>query len=756
MFILRTGKEAAVTVETRDSWKMVGQSVSRADAVEKAVGGTLFADDFDIPGCLHGRVVRSGVASVVLDAMDVESARNLPGVRAVLTAEDVPGANQAHGDDFPVLASGYIRSAGDAIAILAADSPDAAQAAADALDPRLRPDPGVYDPDEAISRQPEAEVGKFSLTRGDPEAALADADIVVERTYTTRQADHCFIEPEAGVAWIDSTGVINVRWPTQLLENYRSVAKVLGVPAGRVRIQSPMVGGGFGGKEQPLVATWLALLAQATGKPVRLVLTREDTLLGGSKKHPFVMKYRTGAKKDGTLTAMDVEVTADAGAYRTNTGIITMGAMVLAQGSYNVENVRARVHGAVTNRPFSDAMRGVGCNQITFAVEGQIDEVAKALGMDPLEVRRKNYLRTGDRLSVGQRLERHVDLARLTDEVEKVLGPHTPAPPGKRVGRGYAANMTGYGRPFSASEGFVGMDVDGSALIRVGVSDLGAGQTSTACQVVADELGLPLEKVSILNSDSATTPLVGYTASSRQTMMSGRALQHASEIVRGSLQEAAAEMLEARRDDLTMADGWIRVSSAPDKGVPIAETVIRAQAKGLPIAATGSYKTPDLGYAGADRYNGFAGWTDYTWGVHAAEVMVDETTGEVELLKFVASHDVGTAINPVSVEGQIEGGAVMGIGYALTEEVIMEDGRMANPVLHDYLIPTALDIGDWGTIVTESGEGMGPKGARGIGEPPCNASPAAITNAISVAIGARITDIPIMPERVLSALRNSG
>ena len=298
------------------------------------------------------------------------------------------------------------------------------------------------------------------------------------------------------------------------------------------------------------------------------------------------------------------------------------------------------------------------------------------------------------------------------------------------------------------------MDLDGSALIRIGVSDLGAGQASAACQVVADELGLPLEKISILNSDSATTPLVGYTASSRQTMMSGRALQNASQIIRSSLIETAAEMLEARREDLILENGWVRVSSAPDTAIPIAETVTHAQAKGLPISATGSFKTPELDYPDADRYNGFAGWTDYTWGVHAAEVMVDEATGEVELLNFIASHDVGTAINPVSVEGQIEGGAVMGIGYALTEEVIMKDGRMANPVLHDYLIPTSADIGDWETIVTESKEGMGPKGARGIGEPPCNASPAAITNAISDAVGARITEIPVTPEKVLAVLKN--
>lgn len=742
------------TVETKDSWKMVGQAVSRADAVEKAVGGTLFADDFDIPGCLVGKVVRSGVAAAEIVRLDVEAARRVPGVRAVLTAEDIPGANAAHGEDFPVLAGGRVRSAGDAVALVAAESAEAAQAAAEALRLELRPEKGVYDPQEALEKDPKSEVGRFTLNRGDVERAFREADVVVEHTYATRQADHCFIEPEAGVAWIDSTGVINIRWPTQLIENYRSVAKVLGVPAGRVRVQSPMVGGGFGGKEQPLMAAWLALLTQATRRPVRLTLTREDTFLGGSKKHPFFMKYRTAIRKDGTLTAMDVKVLADAGAYRTNTHLITLGALVLAQGPYRVENVRVSVRGAVTNRPFSDAMRGVGCNQITFAVEGQIDAVAEALGMDPLEVRRKNYLRKGDRLPVGQALERHVDLPRLTREAAKALGEKTPAPPGKRVGRGFAANMTGYGRPFSYAEGFVGLDLDGSALIRVGVSDVGAGQTSTACQVVSEELGLPLERVSIIHSDSGTTPLVGFTASSRQTMMSGRALQSAAAVIRDSLLEAAAELLEARREDLRLSDGLVRVAGAPDRRVPIAEAVARARAKGLPVAVTGSFRTPDLAYEGAERYGGFAGWTDYTWGVHAAEVLVDEATGEVDLLKFVASHDVGAAINPVSVEGQIEGGAVMGIGYALTEEAVMEGGRMANPVLHDYLIPTAMDLGEWVTVVTESGEGMGPKGARGIGEPPCNASPAAVTNAISDALGARVTEIPVTPERVLAALRN--
>ncbi|MDP6483687.1 MAG: xanthine dehydrogenase family protein molybdopterin-binding subunit [Nitrospinota bacterium] len=741
--------------ESRDSWKMAGQAVSRPDAVEKAVGGTLFADDFNLPGCLIGKVVRAGVASARIRKIDVQAARRISGVRAVLTAEDIPGANHTHGEEFPVLADGVVRSAGDAVALVAADHEAAARTAVDALGVELDPRPGVYDPEEALAEDPGAEVGRHTLSRGDADRAFEEADVVVEHTYTTRQADHCFIEPEAGVAWIDSTGVINIRWPTQLIENYRAVARVLGVPAGRVRIRSPMVGGGFGGKEQPLVAAWLALLAQAARRPVRMTLSREDTFLGGSKKHPFVMKYRTAAKRDGTLTAMDVEVLADAGAYRTNTGIITMGAMVLAQGSYNVDNVRVAVRGAVTNRPFSDAMRGIGCNQITLAVEGQVEAVARALGMDPIEIRRKNYLGKGDPLPVGQAIENHVDLDRLTREVEKALGEKTPAPPGKRVGRGFAANMTGYGRPFSRSEGFVGMDVDGSALIRVGVSDLGAGQTSTAAQLVAETLGLSLENVSVIHSDSGTTPLVGYTASSRQTLMSGRALLDAAGTIRRSLVDAASDLLEAPAGDLTLGEDSVRMASAPDKRVSIAEAVSRAQAKGLPIAATGAYKTPDLNYEGADRFGGFAGWTDYTWGVHAAEVMVDEATGEVELLKFVASHDVGAAINPTSVEGQIEGGAVMGIGYALTEEVVMEDGRMANPVLHDYLIPTSLDLGAWETIVTESGEGMGPHGARGIGEPPCNASPGAVTNAVSDAIGARITEIPITPEQVLEILRGN-
>ncbi len=741
--------------ESRDSWKMAGQAVSRPDAVEKAVGGTLFADDFNLPGCLIGKVVRAGVASARIRKIDVQAARRISGVRAVLTAEDIPGANHTHGEEFPVLADGVVRSAGDAVALVAADHEAAARTAVDALGVELDPRPGVYDPEEALAEDPGAEVGRHTLSRGDADRAFEEADVVVEHTYTTRQADHCFIEPEAGVAWIDSTGVINIRWPTQLIENYRAVARVLGVPAGRVRIRSPMVGGGFGGKEQPLVAAWLALLAQAARRPVRMTLSREDTFLGGSKKHPFVMKYRTAAKRDGTLTAMDVEVLADAGAYRTNTGIITMGAMVLAQGSYNVDNVRVAVRGAVTNRPFSDAMRGIGCNQITLAVEGQVEAVARALGMDPIEIRRKNYLGKGDPLPVGQAIENHVDLDRLTREVEKALGEKTPAPPGKRVGRGFAANMTGYGRPFSRSEGFVGMDVDGSALIRVGVSDLGAGQTSTAAQLVAETLGLSLENVSVIHSDSGTTPLVGYTASSRQTLMSGRALLDAAGTIRRSLVDAASDLLEAPAGDLTLGEDSVRMASAPDKRVSIAEAVSRAQAKGLPIAATGAYKTPDLNYEGAYRFCGFAGWTDYTWGVHAAEVMVDEATGEVELLKFVASHDVGAAINPTSVEGQIEGGAVMGIGYALTEEVVMEDGRMANPVLHDYLIPTSLDLGAWETIVTESGEGMGPHGARGIGEPPCNASPGAVTNAVSDAIGARITEIPITPEQVLEILRGN-
>ena len=492
----------------------VGTSPTKDDALAKAVGDTIYGDDFHLPGEIYGRVVRASMTPAKIKKIDASEALALPGVHCVLTAKDIPGKNEGRYPDFPVLAEDVVADIGDAVALVAADTWDLADEAASLVRVAYEPLPGAYD----FAGLEEGEVVcDWKTDKGDLEAGFAAADVVVENTYFSACLDHAFIEPEGGVAWVDERGVVNIRVPTQMIENYQNVARTLDLPLSRVRYVCPMLGGAFGGKEHPLLGAFMALLAIRTGRPVRMAYSREETMNTGSKKHPFLMKYKTGATKDGKLTAIEVDIIGDAGGYAANSKGLLLGALVVSGGPYEIPNARGRARAVKTNNPFTEAMRGVGANQVCFAYEAQMDELAARLGMNPLEFREKNFITKGETLMQNQPVPSRVMLPELAAETKRLIGRSAGRVPEKdhgpwRVGVGYVANMGGYGRPRNEGEVYVSIDLDGSVNVRTGASDVGAGQTQTNRQIAAEALGIALDDVTVTMSDSHVTPLVGVTA----------------------------------------------------------------------------------------------------------------------------------------------------------------------------------------------------------------------------------------------------
>ncbi len=752
---------------------LIGQSPTRADAVEKAAGVTRFSDDVSLPGMLWGRVLRSPVANARIRKLDVRAAAGLPGVRAVITASDIPGVNLRGNllggrDDQPVLAEDCVRAVGDPVALVAAESMEAAEEALSRIDVEYEPLPLMVDPLEAA--QADAPLvdergnllAHYGFRRGDVEAGFAEAAAIVEETYRTQCVEHAYLEAEAGTAWLDPGDVVHIRCGTQMIENFRFVARTLGVPHSKVRIECPELGGGFGGKIMITIEPFLGLLVQATGRPVRMCLTREESILSSTKRHPYVLRYKAGAGEDGRLTALVADIVGDAGAYADVSGIICKYSMVQASGPYRCPNVQVDMRMVLTHNPTATAMRGVGSPQITLALEGLMDNLSERLAMDPFEFRRRNYVSKGDALATGQPLKYDVRLPetyeRASQALEKAVFGNGQSleenrEPNRRLrARGMASNMTGYGRHGTLAEAYVAVQLDGSAVVAAGAPDLGAGQGAAYRQVAASLLGLPVDKVTVLLSDSHTTPLVGMTAGSRQFLNTGSAITCAAEpIVRG-LKEAAADLLEAPADDIILAEGTASVRGAPERNAAHPELIAACTAAGTSLTNLGTFKIEPEPYPGSDTAHE-AGWVDYTFGGAAADVSVDTETGEVTLHGLGVSHDVGTAVNPQSVTGQFEGGASYGMGLALFEDCCVKQGKAGAHDFADYILSTPMDAPEIGTDVIESGEGAGPFGARGIGEAANNTSAAAIANAVSRAIGVRVTTLPITPEKVLFALR---
>ena len=753
--------------------RLVGKPLRRVDALGKATGATVYAGDFFMPNMLHAKVFRSTEPSARIKRLDVSKARALPGVVCVLTAEDLPdaqlitdipgqtGQRVRKGSEAPVLAHDRVRYVGEPIALVAAETLEIAERALELIEIEYEPLPGVFDPVEAMKPgapvvyEPDNIVARWKIRKGDVKAGMAAADLVVENTFRVPFVDHAYIEPEAGVAWVDERDVINIRVSTQVVEHFRSIARAVGVPHNKIHIIGTMLGGGFGGKEDITVEIFLALLAKHTRRPVRLVYTREESLIAHSKRHPFIITHRTGVKRNGRITAAEIELIADAGAYPYLSPYVLLYATVMATGPYRIPNVHVDGVVVATNNPFTSAFRGFGGAQAAVAYEQQMDEIAKALDMDPLEFRRINYLRTGDRTATGQVIESAAWLEETASRALEALGEKTPDQGPVKIGWGFASYFQSYGRItwlHDTSRAWVGLELDGTVVVRSGIPELGAGQVNSLAQIAAEVLGVPLEQVTVYSTDSALTPLAGTSTATRGLYMSGNAVLQAATAVRQVLLDRASKHFEEPPENLDLADGRVFVKERPEESMPLSELAKICAAEGLPLSNLALFKAPFTDPLDPETLQGRV-FPDFTFGAHAVEVAVDTETGQVRVLKSVACHDVGRAINRAAVEGQIEGGSYQGMGYALLEEYVVKEGRPQSVTLSEYLIPTAMDFSPTKAIVLESGTGLGPFGAKGIGEPSLTPAAPAVANAVADAIGVRVHELPITPEKVLEALK---
>jgi len=780
----------------------VGCPVPRPDARAKVTGQATFAADLYLEGMLHAKVMRSQYPHARLLRVDTSKAKALPGVAAVLTAEDVPGAKN-HGlviPDWPVLAYDKVRYVGDAIALVAAETEEIAEQALELIQVDYEPLPVVISPQEALA--PDAPLvhdggnllKHIRVRKGDAEKGFAEADVIVEREYRTPSLDHAFLEPEAGVATIDeeghvlspqslgpvlvalgplaqgqrvqdkclrtkglSKGKITVHVGSQIpFADRRQIADSLAIPEEKVRVKATQVGGAFGGKEDISVQIHVALLAQATGRPVKLVFTRQESMIVHPKRHATTIRLRTAATSDGQLTAVRAEIYGDAGAYASLSEHVMTRTATHAAGPYDVPNVEIDCYAAYTNNVPAGAFRGFGVPQSAFAVESQMDILAEELGLSPFELRRKNALRVESTTATGQVLRESVGLletiGRVEEEIRNTQYPISDIQSGwgiacayKNVGLGGgAADCAGAEVELTDDEGQLGWH----AIVRAGAAEVGQGLVGVLALVAAEELGLPYDQVEVLVADTDQTLDGGATTASRQSFITGNAVRLAAQRVREALAQAASEELDAPPDSLAFKDGRIH---AGERSISLAQAVALAKEEGREVRASVVYEAPKtvpLGEVG-DMHFAFG------YATQAALVEVDINTGHVKVLKVIAAHDLGRALNPLAVAGQIEGGVVMGLGIALQEEFVTEEGVPTSTSLARYKIPSIERTPEIVPIIVEDKASEGPYGAKGIGEIPSIPTAPAIINAIYNATGIRIYSLPATPKRILAALEEA-
>src|SRR3989475_12326553 len=575
-------------------YRVIGKSLPRADAWEKVRARPIYAGDGALAGMLHGRIVRSPYAPARIVRIDTRAASELPGVAAVLAHAEVRGnelrrelpgrmAEATAGAVLatqPVLAADRIRFQGEPVVAIAAETPEIADRAAELVEVDYEELPGVFDPLDALRPGAALVHGdgnvlrRWRLRKGDIAEGFRRAEVVVEHTYRTPFVDHVYLETETGVGWIDAEGTLVLRVSTQVLEHFRDVAEVLRLPHGRVRLEGAYLGGGFGGKEDVTVECLLGLLVWKTRRPVQLVFSREESFIGHGKRHTYVMRYKTGATRSGELVALEAELTSDSGAYAALSPWVLLYSLVTATGPYRVPHVHVDAVTVYTNNPIASAYRTFGSIQTCIAYEGQMDALARALGMDPLALRARNSLRKGDAIATGQVLETEPMLEETMRRAWSGLGPPRASAGPVKVARGLAASFTPYGRmcwTHDSASAWVGMELDGTAVIRCAAPDVGGGQTASLCSIAAEVLGLPIERVVAVGRDSHFTPRAGTTTATRQLLMSGNAVLKAAREVRRHLVDQAAEMLEAAAEDIELAGERASVRGAPDRAVSYAQ-----------------------------------------------------------------------------------------------------------------------------------------------------------------------------------------
>jgi CO/xanthine dehydrogenase Mo-binding subunit len=746
-----------------NEFALVGRSLPRLEAPAKATGNVQYIADLMVRGMLYAKALRSPLPHARVVGVDISRAKRIPGVKAIITGQDVPRIKSGvcMPDEY-LLAWDKVRYIGDEVAAVAAESEEAAEEALGFISVQYEELPGVFDPEEAMkpAAVPIHEEGNvayhFQYQRGDIERGLKESAHIFESRYRTQTNHQGYIEPWGCLAEVDPMGRVALWGGFQNVYQIREkLAEALGMEENQFRVIQTYLGGGYGGKVAPANAPLAILLAQKAGRPVRLINTREEELRAGRPRPSGIIEQKIGFKKDGTLVARQVRVVADCGAYAGLTPPIARSMAMRAENLYRFSHLQGEGFAVYTNKTPNSACRAFGTSEGHFALETQIDEIAEFLNMDRVDLRMKNLLQTGDVTNHGWRIT-SCELASCLKQVAARSGfAKKEKKPGRGIGLACGLHHSGDRElyNFDGSSAFIKLDRDGKASLLTAEADIGQGAWSVLAQIGAEELGARLEdfRVSLPDTDISPYGLGAYAA--RVTVFGGNAVRLAAADAREQLLKVAAELLEAHPDDLQARDSKIFVRGSPDRSVSFAEVCNAAiyRQGGGPILGRGIYDPPSEMPDEETHYGNLA--VCYPFSARAAEVEVDEHTGQVKLLSLTTADDIGQVINPAGAQGQIQGGVSQGLGLALMEEMVWDRGNLVNPNLADYRLPSAADLPTFQPQFVKSHEPQGPFGAKSASEISIVAVPAVIANAIYDAVGVRIRELPINAERVLKAIK---
>jgi len=744
----------------------IGRIQPRPDALLKVTGKAKYTDDLKFDGMLYARVKRAEVPHAILQNINLSQARVLPGMQAILTAENLP-AERTHGlvtEDWPILVGvgERIRYVGDAIALVAAERQEIATRAIELITPAFKPQKVVSDPLEACL--PEAPaihdngnlLKHIQVRKGNVRRGFEEADLILEHTFRLPSTEHLFMEPECSIARPTPDGKMEIYVGSQIPYSDREqVARALGWPKERVRIIGQFVGGAFGGKEDIAGQIHAALLAQATGRPVKLLFDRHESMLVHPKRHATRIRIKMGAKQDGRLVAVETELYGDTGAYASLGEEVMERATTHSTGPYEIPNVSADCYAMYTNNPPAGAFRGFGVTQATFAIESMMDMVANELGVDPIELRRMNALREGGTTSTGQVLHESVGLLEcidlVSDEMKRRGGDH----PFVAREDGYLHKAWGFAAGYK-NTGFGGgaadeasaeveLFADGIVEARTSSAEVGQGLSTVLQMIVVEELHVSPSQVRVLLMDTDLTPNGGATTASRQTYVSGNAVRLATRTLRQAIVSVLAEKFDLAPDKIQFLESQVQ---AGRQSYPLAEIARMMKAEGYETRVQYKYQAPPTRPLGEGGDTHIA----YSFAAQAAEVSVDTRTGEVSVLQVITADDVGKCLNPLGLLGQAEGGVIMGIGGALTENFIVESGVIFTDRMARYRIPGFQHTPEITCFIVEHPTSKGPYGAKGVGEIAGIPTSPAITNAIYNAVGVRVDRLPVDPEFIWRSL----
>ena len=750
--------------------KIVGVGIPSVDAVKKVTGTAYYSTDLKFKNMLFGGILRSPLPHALILNIDTKKAAKIRGVKAVITAEDTPKIKYGIGieDQYP-LALGKVRYIGDEVAAVAAIDIEAVEEALSLIEVDYKELEPVFNPEESI--RPEAPLihdqerniaATCNINRGNPESAFEEADYIFEERYETSNPNHCNLEPIATVAYFDFTGKLNIWCATQVPFRMRTyLSKILGISESKVRVVQTYVGGGFGAKAgapQPIYPI-AALLSLKTLRPVKMENTRREEFLTNRHRLSAIINLKMGVKKDGIFLAKETRILADCGAYAGpgNNPLILNIMSMSADSLYRIPNIKTEARLVYTNKVPSGSFRGFGNPAMHFALESMMDTIAAGLNVDPVDLRLKNATRSGDTTVHGWM----INSCGLTDCLEKsaqfIRWNDRKKNKRNNVGLGISCGIHHSSRrpevDNDSSTTYIKTHEDGRISVICGEGDIGQGANTIFSQIAAEILGIDIKDVDIVPVDTDISPICRGAFGTRVTITGGNSVRLAALDAKEKLLEIASKLLRVDVPDLEVNSGRIYVKGFPQIGFTIGELAKKNLYRkyGAPIIGIGSYD-PNTSFADPDTLYGNIS-PGYIFCAHAAEVEVDVQTGQVKVLKIIAAHDLGKAINPMGAEGQIEGGVIQGLGYALLEELVIQKGKVMNPNLTDYKVYTAPDIPEIKDILVETIEPAGPFGAKGLGEAVLLPTAPAIANAIYDAIGVRIKELPITPEKILQALK---